>query len=804
MQPTTDNAEEVHMAKIEEFDPSTSILFLGSGFSLGTHNISRENPPNGKGLRKHFITELGLPSDTEYDLQVLTEEFANNDSQKLRDELYRIFRITSLNEAQAAVLDEPWRRIYTTNYDDSVETHRIKKRQIPHSFDVSEDVPNKLQHGAVIHLHGSIRLITPENVKTSLVLGEASYVNQYVVRSPWYDQFQRDIAFASRLYIVGYSLADYHIAALLLENATLAARTIFIQGPVSDPVFLRRTAAFGETLFIGTEGFAEQISSASRPAAKSDITKLRAFKSLNPVRDRKTIEQPTASEVYDLLVYGDFDPGRLAKSQPTESYAIARAHSVQFAVEAIERNRALVVDGRIGNGKTVFLHLLAFELAKRGWTCLHFKPNHPDAIAEISALSDATRLIIFIDQYSGAQDSLQGLRVALSDAKFVIEVRTGTFEVRYHELVELLPRPFDRITINHLHSDEFKAFTKLCELAGLPLPSQGQSKELRDILLEMFNNRSIRNRIEEFLKPLFEQANTRRILAIAMLTAAHQGTISTGFVRSVIGVDPFVALKPLEHLAKEIFELSSDNLRARSTIFSSFVVETFIDTKEITDAIVELTLASAERRSQRTYRVLMSNMMAYSSLRRILRHKGDQAALIIDIYERLRHDDRVSGEPLFWLQYAIAMSEVPRLDTAQEYIQTAYRKAGSLPGFQTFQIDTQAFRISVLAATHETAGTQVSNAAEIIGGLERINGMLTQESHRAYAVRVLENIPPFISRRARDLSSSEALAVSFWMMSISKALLELPDQFKAATNSDEIKKTIEDSLSKMTTLRAVK
>jgi len=134
--------------EINEVEPSNSILFLGSGFSLGAKNIAGGNPPNGTGLRRHFIRELGLPLDTSYDLQVLTEEFASDDSQKLRDELYRIFRITSLDCAQAAILDEPWRRIYTTNYDDSIEIHRLGKKLPRNDFDVSQAVPNKLPHGA--------------------------------------------------------------------------------------------------------------------------------------------------------------------------------------------------------------------------------------------------------------------------------------------------------------------------------------------------------------------------------------------------------------------------------------------------------------------------------------------------------------------------------------------------------------------------------------------------------------------------------------------------------------------------------
>ncbi|WP_036258226.1 SIR2 family protein [Methylocapsa aurea] len=780
---------------IGEVEPSTSIIFLGSGFSLGAKNIAGGRPPNGNGLRRHFIQKLKFPADTSYDLQVLTEEFASDDSQRLRDEVYQIFRIASLDNAQAAILDEPWRRIYTTNYDDAVEVYRLGKKLPPNGYDVSEPVPNKLPHGAVVHLHGSIRLVTPENVRTSLVLGEASYVNQYVVRSPWYDQFQRDLVFASALYIIGYSLADYHIAALLLEDSGLATRTLFIQGPDQDDVFLRRTAPYGRTLFIGTNGFADALKKAPRAEAPTDLSRLKSFRPLNPVRDRSSIVQPTAGEVYDLLVYGNFDPGRLARSQPGETYAIARAEAVRSAADAIEHRRALVVDGRLGNGKTLFLHLLAFELSKRGWTCLLFRPGHPEIAGEVVALRSVERLVIFVEQYSTSQDALQGLRAALPDVKFVIEVRTGTFEVRYHEFAELLPKPFERISLNQLTNPEMAAFTRLCKYAGLPLPATGgkQPSDLRDMLLELFNNRSIRDRIEKSLAPLFETRITRRILVMTMLIAAYQGSISAGFIRSVIGADPFVALKPVEDLAKEIFELSADSFRARSAVFSAFVIKAFIEPEEIADAVTEVTLAAAERKPQRAYRVLMSNMMAYSSLHRMLRDKTDAMAVILRIYERLRYDERVNDEPLFWLQYAIAMAELPKLDAAREYIQTAYRKANELPGFQTFQIDTQAFRIALLFATQERPGGTITNIEEVLAGLERIDGMLTEDSHRAYAVKVLEGIPLFVSARLKDMSASEATAVQFWLLKIARSLSALPADFKATTGSELVRTHVTES-----------
>lgn len=775
---------------LKVIDPESSILFLGSGFSVGSTNIAGGNPPNGRGLRRHFIEALELPSDNDFDLQVLTEEFAEDDAQKLRDELYKIFRIASLTDGQISILNRSWRRIYSTNYDDAVELHRLNKKVTPNAFDVSEPVPNRLPQGAVIHLHGSIRLVTPENVRESLVLGEASYVNQYVVRSPWYDQFQRDLAFASAVYIIGYSLADYHIAGLLMANPQIANRTVFIQGPTPDPTFVRRTAQYGRSMFIGTDGFADALSKTANPPT-AGLDSLKAFGSLGPTRDKRASARPTAPEVFDLLVYGDFDAARLARSLPGESYAISRAAAVQKAAEIIEAKAALVVDGRLGNGKSIFLHLLAAELTARGWRCLVLRPGHPALQREVAALATVERLIIFVEQYSAAQDALRGLREALPKAKIVVEVRTGTFEVRFHELAELLPKPFDRVSLNGLSQADVNSFRKLCVSAGLRMSTDRRVSDFRDLLLDLFNNKSIQDRVRSALTPLFASIATRRVLTMTMLIATHQGAVGSAFLRSIVGEDPFTALKPLEDLSHEIFETSADSFRARSAVFSSFVINEFIEPTEIANAVVEVTLAAAKRRNERPYRILMSNMMAYSSLRRTLRGKGNPDATIISIYERLRYDERVNGEPLFWLQYAIAMAEAPRLDMAEECIGTAYRKADELPGFQTYQIDTQAFRIALLRALDERPGQPIANIATILTGLERVEAMLSDASHRAYAVRVLTGVQPFIAKRRFDLAAGERTALQFWLLRTAQSLATLPDDFKASTGSEQIRAQIE-------------
>ena len=97
------------------------------------------------------------------------------------------------------------------------------------------------------------------------------------------------------------------------------------------------------------------------------------------------------------------------------------------------------------------------------------------------------------------------------------------------------------------------AFGSLCKGAGLRAPHAGPKTDLRNILLDLFDSKDIRDRIRNALAPLFDKPSTRRILTMTMLIATHQGAVGAGFLRAVTGDDPFAALKPLEDLSHEIF-----------------------------------------------------------------------------------------------------------------------------------------------------------------------------------------------------------------------------------------------------------
>ena len=186
--------------------PTESILFLGSGFSRDAYNTMNQNLPTGTTLRTKLASLLGC-DEHQYDLQTLAEEAHSRADIELYQLLSEMFTVASLQDYQAGVLNFPWRRIYTTNYDDAVEFHRLQKSVPLNSFNYDDDKPRKLPQGSVIHLHGTIRAANRDNLLEQLVLNDSSYARQHFDRSLWYDDFTRDLRFCKACFFIGYSMS---------------------------------------------------------------------------------------------------------------------------------------------------------------------------------------------------------------------------------------------------------------------------------------------------------------------------------------------------------------------------------------------------------------------------------------------------------------------------------------------------------------------------------------------------------------------------------------------------------------------
>lgn len=742
------------MSEPNSLDPEGSILFLGSGFATSSENIRGEKLPSGSALKEAFANMVGVDKDA-YSLQTLADEVASQTD--LYQLLYETFTVSRLSQAQLDLLKLPWLRIYTTNYDDAVEcgSHELKiKRQ---SFCYDEDKPRKIAPGTAIHLHGLIRRTTKDNVLKQLVLNEGSYIRQHFEKSVWYDEFVRDVRFATNCFFIGYSLSDYHISALLHPVADVHRKTFFINH-APDRVFERRVENFGQVLSVGLDGFANLCERLPRLSRLRCPYSLKSFRYYDPFKDKKSLAKPTPIEILNLVTYGSFNEQRCIASLPGNSYVIPRAEHVSEAVESLKSARSLLVHSRLGNGKSIFLAILAYQLSERGYKCFWCSDLSPTLNHDLAALASIDKLVFLFDSYDVALDVVEVARDVVESAKFVIAIRTGIQDVRLHEIRDRLPSPLERINLNGFLSSERDDFFTLLDDAGIldkSLHTQlSRCEDIREIVTSVYRHSEIQAKLRRELQPLLADSGLRKaMVAIHLLNIAGQRPDSA-FLRAISGADAYVLATSFKHAASEVVRFEEDELRAHSSIFSEYLAENFFDAEDVVEGIYGLVSEGVRRKPRRPYQAITGYFMQVSNLKRLVKG-ASQGALLAGLFDRLHRDVGVNGEPLFWLQYSILMMDLGELAAAERFLGTAYSRADSLPGFKTFQIDTHALRILLILETIDTDSENVTRFEQILNQLNKAASMLGEISHRSFVLRALKELEAFVKARARALATAE-------------------------------------------------
>ena len=152
---------------IDQIKSGKAILFVGSGFSRNTINIKNSKLPTAEYLAD-MIGELGQ-FDADKDLKYAAEKFIrDNDSMKLIDFIKDTFTIKKPLPHQEQIVNQPWKRIYTTNYDLCIEeAGKIVGKRIE-TVEINDDPKDYLlKKNSCIHINGSINSLNTESLNTT-------------------------------------------------------------------------------------------------------------------------------------------------------------------------------------------------------------------------------------------------------------------------------------------------------------------------------------------------------------------------------------------------------------------------------------------------------------------------------------------------------------------------------------------------------------------------------------------------------------------------------------------------------------
>ncbi|TOM22919.1 SIR2 family protein, partial [Vibrio parahaemolyticus] len=141
----------------QRISSGNAILFTGAGFSLGARNILGSEPPMAKELARKLSQISGLDEESD-DLMFASEVALElHDHGSILDLLKDNYTINKVSSSHEDICNLPWRRFYTTNYDNSIELSSLNKNKRIESIDISSDPIDYIKKKNVcLHINGKI------------------------------------------------------------------------------------------------------------------------------------------------------------------------------------------------------------------------------------------------------------------------------------------------------------------------------------------------------------------------------------------------------------------------------------------------------------------------------------------------------------------------------------------------------------------------------------------------------------------------------------------------------------------------
>ncbi|MBA0218435.1 SIR2 family protein [Pectobacterium brasiliense] len=697
-----------------------AIIFTGAGFSKKTINILNEEPPLAKELSKKIGVLGGIGDDID-DLMFTSRFFLKyKDKSDLLSLLKDSFILKKVTKDHEFICSLPWRRFYTTNYDNSIELACLSSGKRVDALDIDAKPSNYMsQENLCIHLNGVIDKAIPDDLESKIKLTNSSYLTaQSFVNSQWNYVFKRDLETSSAIIFVGYSMYDMDVQRLLYQTDNLIDKTYFIVSEDADFKSTFFLTEFGHVLPIGLSGFSELTKSINPDGEKSNAPYLECF-SLREIKH--TDKSVTDSEIKDFLLFGKFSEHQIDTSISNEYHDFLLIHRdlITDSIRLIDGGENILIHSELGNGKTIFLQQLTYSLTQRGHKVYIYsgKSEYDDELSEIDIIaSKKEQPIIIIEGYNRAQRLLKHISIKYPTELRVIIVDRSAVAARSAQLINSLGLDFSEISLDQLTDSEIHNFINLLENQGLweeltTLSKDAKLRKIKDdyngqmsgILLGLLNSPSIKNKIKALTDELFNNQEYKdTIFGIALCDVIDVNKTSS--MISEISESQSIYKMDLRNndAFKSLYRFveNGNAIETKSSLMSLAIINNCFQ-----DSYIKHKLLSIVENFNRMRNVSHDSNNVFKSLLRfhILEILMPQKQKALDSYymELKRVCPWLKESPHYWVQYAMCRLSIGDLDSAQTYLNDAYSLARSRTGYHTENIDTQQARLLIMKCLKE-------------------------------------------------------------------------------------------------------
>ena len=693
---------------IEGIFTGESILFVGSGFSLGATNSNSSNPEMKRSpdLSTAMLSACGI-SDEKATLTKASEVFlADKGPDELVDFLKREFVVSSISPDQEFVTGQKWRRIYTTNYDNVLEYGCAKNHKTSTPVTLSDSYKTHQQKNTkdlIIHLNGYIQTLTAEKLNNEFKLTNASYLATTFKQSPWFDLLKNDIRVCKSIFFVGFSM-DYDLdLSQIIVGAGVKDKTFFVVSDQTGVVDRRCLSTYGEVLPINLSGFVKTIRDvkADYVPDKGEVFCPISFKELH--LDKSNVHV-SSTDFFEMLIGGEirFSHIQRAMEDPTFRYAVNRAALEEVQQCIAKKQKHILIESALGNGKTVFMMQIAVQFLLKGIPVFWYEKYTDNVYREIGIISQQyPEAAIILDDYHTAKDIIRSLTSTGINNIIITSERQSYHDAVYEEIQDVLGG-YQTISIDRLDEKEsaqmdelFAHYSVWGDLSALPEERINYLKnicksQISLLLLSRIKSSQMTNKLSEAYKSIKVEPRFKNAFIMVLLIEFFRLKVDPIDYSSWIGAEVFNnPLFKRNSGVREFFNMDDYTIKFKSSIVSRYFLHTLIEPEEIVYTLIAIMKILNEFADvNRYYKSMLTTLMNYTQLRNCIdSSRTGSFKHVLQFYDEVSVLPACRDNIHFWLQYAIARLEEKNYTVARLYFEKCYALAKSIKGYLTYKID---------------------------------------------------------------------------------------------------------------------
>ncbi len=786
----------------ELIEAGTSILFLGAGFSAEATNVAGNPIRDVEGLIKLLLDEIGEKPEG-YDLDSAADEyvrfFGSKGPEKVTRVLHANFRSKSFSDEQRLIVCQPWYRIYTTNYDDVVETICSEEKKPVTTKEISDLVSQPMPDTTqLIHVYGNITRASADEFKKHFLLTESQRDESPFLRSPWFQRFYDDVLTARSVVFVGFSLNDIDLRRLLgkLPREVLD-KVHFVTHPDTPKPIIGRMNKYGRAHPIGLSEFATQLGrKRSGPPIKQYSSVPIQLKELVFTKQQKA--SVSSRDIEDLMLTGDIDLNKLSHADVSGgagSYSISRSHhSYSRALNNASGERPILVHSDIGNGKTIFAIQLGYLFSQNNYRVFVVQ-REPENIGDILNFLQGVEeqvLVIFDDimRFSRLSSAIVNMRrkdiVVLGTVRTIV-LDTNSERVR-GRLGNATPIEIDLNSPQRQESLRIVSYLNENGLLGANADWDETEKlnfvetkcggQLRDVILSLYSKGSLHQRVESLLGNIqaLDQFTTKLIGLAALLSYSNFSSSSKFLLVSELVEYPYGVEELRQRLSERelstLVRLDSGDVIIRSPALALFILTRIFNVESIFQ-LVKQALFTLDKYFRDDYECvrLGKALLKFSLYGPMLSGKRDNQ-LIEEFYDDCRVLSFASSDPLFWVQRSICNMHDHHFPISKRFVDTAYGIAKKLRDYDTYQIDNHNARLMLTESL--------------------VNGVSADGEREREAMILLKGV---LSRKDEDL---------YHPLSVMRLYADIVDKWRGDLSKQQkasLKKSVDDAVVSLSKFR---